>query len=59
MSEFKVRTNPRLSEPSFEQPGTGLLLVTANEQSTAPGNARVSLTTGTLRTSHWTVISHR
>ena len=36
---------------------TGLLLVTANEQPTAPGNTRVSLTMGTLGTSHWTVIS--
>ena len=37
---------------------TGLLLVTANEQSTAPGDTRVSLTMGTLGTSHWTAISH-
>ena len=36
---------------------TGLLLVT-NEQSTAPGDTRVSLTMGTLGTSHWTVINH-
>ena len=37
---------------------TELLLVTANEQSTTPGNTRVRLTMGTLGTSHWTVISH-
>ena len=37
---------------------TRLLLVTANEQSTAPGNTRVTLTMGTLGTSHWTAISH-
>ena len=36
----------------------GLLLVTANEQSTVPGDTRVTLTMGTLGTSHWTVISH-
>ena len=38
---------------------TGLLLATANEQSTAPGDTRLTLTMGTLGTSHWTVISHR
>ena len=37
---------------------TGLLLRTANEQLTAQGNTRVSLSMGTLGTSHWTVISH-
>ena len=37
---------------------TGLLLLTTNEKLTAQGNTGVSLTMGTLGTSHWTVINH-